>query len=218
MPTISKLVKDHIEQSLMLQECLLEGIVNYAALAENLKPKIEAGLGKDVKESAIMMALRRHAESLQEQKQEPLPVIRSSQIVLKTSLIDIAVSKSPALFQTLENIYTKMKYEEGDTFNIVHGDHEVSFVTNKKYQERILKILENEKILALQDNLVSLSMIMGKDFVETPGVIFAIVRKLAWENINLFEIISTSSELAFIIHKKDATRAYTALQSMVESS
>ena len=39
---------------------------------------------------------------------------------------------------------------------------------------------------------------------------------IAWENINIFEIISTNTELTFIIHKKDAIRAYKSLEKLIQ--
>jgi len=49
-----------------------------------------------------------------------------------------------------------------------------------------------------------------------PGVIYNVVRNLAWENINIFEIVSTNTELTFILHKKDAVKGYSVLEKLVE--
>jgi len=68
MVTISHLTKKYIENSFLLKEYLEQGLINYAALAEKLKPKIERELGKKVKISAVMMALRRHSEKLKFKK------------------------------------------------------------------------------------------------------------------------------------------------------
>ena len=53
------------------------------------------------------------------------------------------------------------------------------------------------------------------DFLHTPGIIFNAVRKLAWDNINIFEIVSTMTELTFILNKKDSMKAYEVLQELV---
>ena len=63
---------------------------------------------------------------------------------------------------------------------------------------------------------MSLTIIFKSErFTDTPGVIFNIVRKLAWENINIYEIISTMTELTFILSKKDSMKAYDVLHELV---
>jgi len=71
--------------------------------------------------------------------------------------------------------------------------------------------------LNIERDLVSVSLNLSKDFLYTPGILSLATRKLAWENINIFENISTMSELIFIISQKDAVRAYNAFQEMVSA-
>ena len=66
-----------------------------------------------------------------------------------------------------------------------------------------------------EENLVALSFTIGKDLVDTPGVLFQIARSFAWENINIIEIISIDSEITFIVEEKDAIRGYKALQKLI---
>lgn len=82
--------------------------------------------------------------------------------------------------------------------------------------EKLTKFLSGEKILNKEKNLVALTIIFtADDFLHTPGVIFNAVRKLAWDNINIYEIVSTMTELTFILSKKDSMKAYDVLQEMV---
>ena len=64
MVNVSHLVEKIIEQKPFLQEALSKGIVNNAALAEELRPQIEKELKKEVKFSAVNMAVRRLSEKL----------------------------------------------------------------------------------------------------------------------------------------------------------
>jgi hypothetical protein len=38
----------------------------------------------------------------------------------------------------------------------------------------------------------------------------------AWENINIFEIVSTMTELTFVIENKNSIRGYEVLQKYLE--
>ena len=64
MVTIAHLIEKVIEEKPFLQEALSRGIINNAALAEELKPLIEKEMKKKVKFSAVNMAIRRLSEKL----------------------------------------------------------------------------------------------------------------------------------------------------------
>ncbi len=51
--------------------------------------------------------------------------------------------------------------------------------------------------------------------MSTPGIVYEAVRKLAWEEINVNEIISTMNELTFVIRRVDSMNAFSVLQSFL---
>lgn len=217
MVTISHVVQKLINDKTYLLEPMGRGIIAYGSLAEQLKPEIEEELGTEVKTHAIVMSLRRHAEKLKE-KHKQITFDYSSEIILKTEMCDISVLRSPTLLNKLKKLYEIVDFEKGDILNIIHGRHEVSVVTNERYKDKLLIILKLEKILNMEDNLVSLTLTYSKDFLYTPGVIFNVVRNISGENINIYEIVSTNTELTFILNKKDAVRAYKVLEKLVEKN
>jgi aspartokinase len=117
----------------------------------------------------------------------------------------------------LKKMYDIVDFEKGDILNIIQGNFEVSIITNERNKKKFLELLKNEKIQNIEENLVSLSMTFSKDFLYTPGVIFNIIRNIAWNNINIFEIVSTNTELTFILHKKDAMKGYNALDKLIQT-
>lgn len=134
---------------------------------------------------------------------------------MKTQICDISVSRSPTITDKIKKFYDIVKFEKGDVLNIIQGSTELSIVTNERYKEKFLQLLENEKILNTETQLIALTMTFSKDFLYTPGVVYNIIRNIAWENINIFEIVSTNTELTFIIHKKDAVKGYKALEKLI---
>ena len=53
------------------------------------------------------------------------------------------------------------------------------------------------------------------NFLQTPGIMYLALRKLAWENINVLEIVSTMNVLTFAIKREDSMRAYATLQEFL---
>ena len=216
MVTVSHLVKHLIKDKPFLQEALANKLISYGNLAEQIIPKIEEELSKKVKHSAVVMALRRYSDELEKEHKSVSSFNYKSEIIMKTNICDVCVSRTPALMAKLKKLYEMVDFDKGDTLDVILGNFEVSIVTNEKYKEKFLKFLKGEKILTKESDLVALTMRFSDDFIHTPGVIFTTIRKLAWENINIFEIISTLSELTLILREKDSMKAYEALQSLVK--
>ena len=214
MVTVSHLVSKIVSSRPILHEAIEQGIISYGNLAEQIIPEIEEELDKKVKHSAVVMSLRRYAEKLQTTQKKP-KFDYNSELMMKTNLCDISVRKSPSLVTKLKKVYTTINYEKGDVLNIIHGNYEVSIISNMRYLEKIKKELKGEKILNIEKDLVSLSLNFTGDFLHTPGIISTAARKLNWDNVNIYELVSTLTELTFIISKKDSTKGYAALQRLV---
>ena len=217
MVTISTIVKKLIDERPLLQEGLRQGILNYAAVAETLQAQVGSMLGTEAHLPAIMMAIRRHGESIQLREARP-KLTMHSQVTLKTGLVYFSVKRSAQLFRKLEGLAPALDYEAGDTFNIIHGNTDVSIITNDRNEKKIATALAGEKVATKERNLVSISLEPEKDFAYTPGVLFAVIRKLYWDNINIFEIVTTATELTFIFQKKDVMRAYASIQELLDAT
>ena len=217
MVTVSHLVKKAVRENSFLLEAMGKELISHGNLAEQLKPEIEKELGKKVKESAIVMALRRYQEELQVLDKKIRKFKFKGEIILKPNIIDFNVVKSQSLLAKIKNLYSLVNFERGDTLNIILGNNEISIITNEKYKEKLSDFLKVEKILNKEFDLVALTIsFAGDGFFDTPGVIFTAVRKLAWEGINIYEIVSTMTELTFILSNKGSMRAYNVLHELFE--
>ena len=215
MVTISHIVNKFIDENIYLQEAIGKGIASYGSVAKQLKPDIEEELKKEVAHYAVVAAIRRYAERMHFKFKEIKFNADTSEVNLKTNVIDIHVLRTPSLFDKLKRIYDIMRFEKGDILHIIYGRNTASIVTNERYTKKICNFLQYEKILDIEENLVSLGFSIGKELVSTPGVLFQITRNFAWENINIVEVISIDSGITFIVDKKDALRGYKALERLI---
>ncbi len=209
-------VKRIVGERPLLQEGLRQGIISYAALAERLKPAVEQQTGKEASDAAIIMALRRHSEGLKSSDVREIRFAQHTELILKTNLVYFSAKRSPQLFRKLEALYRSFNRDTDDTFNVINGNHEISIITNEKNEGKVADALGSEHLTTKERNLVSISMNLEKDFAYTPGVLFAVTRKLYWDNINIFEVVTTATELTLIFQKKDSMRAYASIEELVE--
>ena len=215
MVTVSHIVHKLVDEKIYLQEAIGKGIASYGSVAKTLKPDIEKELKKEVAHYAIVAALRRYAEKLNVRFRDIKFDANNSEVNLKTNIIDISVQKTPCLFDKLKKIYDIIHFDQGDVLHIIYGRNTVSIVTNERYKEQICRFLQFEKILNIEENLVALSFSIDKKLVQTPGVLFQILRNFAWESINIIEIISIDLEMTFIVSEDSAVVGYKALQKLI---
>jgi len=215
MVTISHVVTKLVNEKIYLYEAISKRIASYGSVARQLKPEIEKELGKEVAHSAIVTALRRYADKINVKFKEVRFNSKFAEVNLKTHIIDINVLKTQALFDKLKRFYDVVDFERGDILHIIYGRTHVAIVTNERYKQEILNLLQNQKIQKIEEDLVALSFTVGKMRIDKPGVLFQITRSLAWENINIIEIISVDLDVAFIVQKKDAIKGYNALERLI---
>lgn len=215
MVTVSHIVHKLVDEKIFIQEAIGKGIASYGSVAKRLKPEIEKELKKEVAHYAIVAALRRYAEKMDVRFKDINFDSSNSEVNLKTNIIDITVMKTPCLFDKLKKIYDIIDFTKGDILHIVYGRNTVSVITNERYKKQICLFLQTEKVQSVEENLVALSFSIGKDLIETPGVLFQIIRNFAWESINIREIISIDLEMTFIVKEDDAVVGYKALQKLL---
>ena len=215
MVTVSHVVTKLVDEKIYLYEAITNKIASYGSVAKKLKPEIEKELGKDVEHTAIVTALRRYSDKTSNKSKEVKFNPKYSEVNLKTHIIDINVQRSQALFDKFKRFYDVVDFSRGDILHVIYGRTHVAIVTNERYKDKILALLQNQKIKKIEENLVALTFTVGKKRIDKPGVLFKIIRSLAWENINLVEIISVDLDVTFIIDKKDAIRGYNALEKMI---
>lgn len=218
MVTISHVVNKLVNEKIYLHEAMSKKIASYGSVARQLKPQIEKEMGKEVKNSAIITALRRYGDKINKKKDEVHFQSKYAEVNLKTHIIDINVLKTQDLFDKLKRFYDIIDFQRGDILHVIYGRTHVAIVTNERNKEKILNLLQHQKIKKIEEDQVALSFTVGKKRIDKPGVLFKVTRALAWENVNITEIISVDFEITFIVDKKDATKGYNTLEKLIEGN
>lgn len=214
--TISQCVKQVISRSPFVDEMILNGIISYSNLSRFIQPKVEQLYGSPVKLSAIVMATRRHADELTAQQGGRQRRRIDYEIGMKTNIHDVNLVRSDRFVSRLSSLYDKVKPQKGDFLNVTIGSHEISLCVSDRFRDALDEMLEGEEVLNRKENMVALTILFKSDFLQTPGILYMATRRLAWEDINLTEIISTMNELTFVIDREDSMKAYDVLESFFD--
>jgi aspartokinase len=216
MVTIAHLVEKQVNDHPFIEEALARGIINNAALAEEMIPEIERELKKKVKFSAVNMAIRRLSEKLNKSFLAKTKFDSFSNISIRAGLIAFNIHKGTQVQDSLKKIYDIIDLNSGDFLTITQGLNEIFIITDKKYEKKMLELIPKRYYKEVYKELASLTIHIPKSSVEVPGLFYLATRELLWENINVLDIVSTATEMTFIVKENDASLAFVAFNKMLK--
>ena len=214
MITIAQIIEDQIKKSPFLEEALVKGIINYSSLARKLQPIVEKKLVKNVKEGAIVMALKRVSSRLKGTLPKSENILEGlGDITIRSNLIDYTFSSSPTIGDAQHGILEKTEGRKDIFITISHGVSQITIIASEALEDNIKKIFKDETPICTLQNLSSLTVRIPTEATKTPGVLYSILKVLAWEGINMIETISTYTELTLVLETKDIERAFSLLKN-----
>ena len=163
MRTVANCVESILISQPFLEEALSRGIINYSALAEELKDSVSNMLKKPVKSGAIMMALRRYNPPLDLGSSPKLKRVMQNlgDITLRSNLIDFTFQNSKTLAQShalvLENI------DENVFYAFTRGIKESNIMVSNSEKQHVLNFFKDEIRLGMKENLSAISISLPKD-------------------------------------------------------
>ena len=213
--SIASYVKRIIDRSPFLSDMLIQDIASYSNLALSIKPKVEELYGSSVSTSSIVMAIRRYADELRAKPRGKRSEDIGYEIQMKTNIYDVNLHRDDRFVSKLPEIYGSVHPENGDFINVTIGSHEITLSVSENARSNVDRILSDFEIVHSYTDLVALTILFHGDYIQTPGITYLAVRKLAWEHINIIEIVSTMNVLTFVVGKDDSSRAYEALNAFL---
>lgn len=215
--TVAHIVKNVVERQPFLEEAIARGIVNYTELAKLIKADVEKELGKPVNHAAVMMAIRRLGESLEVGYPYREPVkFEWGGITIKSGLFEITVQRSERAIEKILDLHKLIDYRSGDFLTVTQGIHEITVISNKKYQKRFEEALRNMDASKVIKDLASLTVSIPVSGIETVGYFYVLTKALNWNNINIIEIVSTLTELTFLLKEKDVAVAFDTVGALLK--
>ena len=64
------------------------------------------------------------------------------------------------------------------------------------------------------DNLSSVTLKLPEDNYKLSGLYYFILKRIAWENINIIEVISTTNEFTLIVEDENAAQTFNILKNL----
>ncbi|MFT4309562.1 MAG: hypothetical protein ACMXYL_03685 [Candidatus Woesearchaeota archaeon] len=214
MVSIARSVEHNIRNKPFLEQALSRGIVNYAALADEIIVYVEKDVGRKVKHSAVMMALRRLAEKLDNNDEFIASFEYDKSIQVRDGLIEYTIVKNTDTIDIIRQLISDIDYSKGDFLTFSHVIHEITLLIDAKNGTKLSKRITSAYNSV--DNLSSLTLFVPEQAKDSPGFFYIITKELAWENISIKEVVSTENELSIIVSSDDIPRVFSIIQILLK--
>lgn len=216
MTSIPTIVEEIIKKKPFLESALIDGLINLSSLARKIKPEVEKYAGKEINDGAIIMALNRlvpRLELLSHIKFQKI-IENMGDIIVRSNLADLAFVNSRTLF-ACQSALLEMIDGQKDVFcTFSQGINETTLVVSSSIVPMVKDIFRNEEMISKVQNLSSITIKLPLENSLYPGVYYYIFKELAWDNINITELISTTNEFTVVINDSDIHRAFSILMAV----
>lgn len=216
MTSIPAVVEEIIKKKPFLESALIEGLVNLSALARKLKPEVEKLAGREVNDGAIIMALNRlvpRLELLSNVKFQKV-IENIGDIVVRSNLADLTYQNSKSLFSCQALLLERVQQTKDAFCTFSQGIGETAMVVSSALVPVAEDIFKGERQIAKSVSLSSITIKLPAENSIYPGVYYYIFKELAWDNINMVELISTTNEFTVVVHDDDIHRAFSILMDV----
>ena len=132
-------------------------------------------------------------------------------IIVRSNLADYAFVNSPTLYERQAKLLDRVRAMKDVFCTFSQGIYETTLVVSSSIVKLVDEIFAEETEIAKTENLSSITVKLPAENTICPGVYYYIFKELAWDNINIAEVISTTNEFTVVIGDEDIHRAFTIL-------
>jgi len=214
MRTIATCVEEILVSQPFLEDALTRNILNYSALAEELREPISKMLRKPVKSGAIMMALRRYSPPKEMANKIKLNKVLQNlgDITVRSDLSDYTFKNSSSLINSHLKTLEIIKDDPHIFYTFTRGVHESNVLITTALKDKIEEFYKNESCTSVQDHLSAITIGLPKENTKIAGLYYQFFKRLAWEGIALYEVVSTTNEFTILVEDDVVDTAFSAVK------
>lgn len=220
MLTISQAVEKVVKVKPFVIEALSEGLLNISSLARQIHPTVEKLTGREVKQGAIVMALNRLVPNLDNSNAPSFKDMLGSlgDIIVRSNLTDYTFRNSSTIFECHIKLMNEISDCHDVFYTMVRGVFESNLVVGSDLAEIVERHFSSEECTYKHNNLSAITLKLPANNVHAVGFYYQIMKFIAWEGINVKEVVSTTNEFSIIVAEDDVDRAFTILKNLKNSA
>ena len=214
MINISQAIREIIDTDEEVLIALERDILNISSYARQIKDQVEDLAKKPVKTKSIIVALSRYKNKLSASKsfQEPIQILNLS---IHSNLEGLTYERTEKNVKKVRDFFQKLPKSQSAYSTFTQGISEITTIGDEITISSLKKAFKNAKPLYQKDNLTGITVKFPKVLINTPNVLFRLSKRLAVKINNIIEIVSTFTEITFIVDKDDSEIAVKQLSKNI---
>ena len=218
-PSIPAAVVSIITHNQAVYECIRQKIINYHALAANIKSDVERLAGRPTSINTIVVAIMRFSNTITEvRKAEPLLILRDARITLASDVVDVTIkARKSELFQIVKKL-AELSSSLNEPTHLFQLSNSIKLIADEKeYNSSIRSSLDNIQIARETTQLSRLDVYLSPAVETTPEFGLFLTELLYRHGINIRHTY-IGEETVLILDRADGPRAYEALREEIDKS
>jgi len=216
MQTVSQAVAYLIEKSPFVQETLNSGLINGSSLARYLQPDVSKLLDKEIQVGAILMAIKRlpQTEYVRLEKSLSSFMKQLGDIIVRSDLVEYSYQNSDTLLSNQAKLLQSIDLGANQFCSYCRGVYETTIIVSKVLVDKVATFFAEEKEIIVRSQLAAVTLRLPANNLDTYGVYYSILKRLAWQGINLIEVVSTAHEITLVVSKDDVDAVFSLVMDM----
>ena len=209
-------LREALEEALrkrpFLEEALQEELINLSSLARQHQPEIAKLTGKEVKESALVMAIRRREPRLQLKMQHKLQQFIASlgDIIVRSNLVTYTYVKTSGLPAKQAAFLASIKGDTDGFHSFTGGMEETTIIVSEKYRLYLEDAMKGEEILSTEKDPSSITLRLPSSSSEVIGLYYFFITASA--GVPIMRSFQRRMKPP-IVHSEDVTSAFTTINT-----
>jgi aspartokinase len=201
MIKIQPVVRDIVLGEIEALFALTNGYMNMSSYAYQIRPRVEFITKKKVTIASLVVTLSRLRKELKKEKPlvHDVPV---SNITTKLPLSEIVYENTSKFIEELETLHKNILISREDFFTTNMSTSEIDIICSSNLANKVIKHFK-AKPKIINHNLAAVGISYGPEVFGVPNTFFSLLAVTARARINIEELISTPTELIFIVAEKD---------------
>jgi hypothetical protein len=160
-----------------------------------------------------VMALRRLAPRLAQRTRPPQTrTARPSDLTVRSNLVELTYHVSETIRSRHRRLLDKVARSDDAFVTYTQGATEVMLMVSAGLETTVLEIFTGERLVAKLHGLSALVIRLAPSTVQTPGAYYSILKRLAWRNLNVVDVVSTNTEFTIVVANDQVDQSFAALR------
>ncbi|MCB0380762.1 MAG: aspartate kinase, partial [Flavobacteriales bacterium] len=135
-------------------------------------------------------------------------------ITVRSRITYYTFKNSETIVDRQADLLKKIKGKKDTFFAFSQGVYETTIILSDSEHDDVDSIFKNETLIQETKGLSSLTIKLPSENADVSGIYYFILKKIAWEGINILDIISTMHEFTIVVDDDSIDRAFTILKNL----